>query len=167
MLAQALGEEGAALLVPHVETVTLAEHTELFREGESASFLYAILDGEVAVLQVHDGRKVAVAVRGPGSWLGEIGFIDAGPATATVVARGPVRAVRVSQTTLLILANEHPEAASVLLRHVSRQMAERIAQTSSGIVEHVGPGQFRVRKPEEVRSWVSQALGWMFGAGDA
>ena len=163
LLAQSLGEEGAALLAPHVEDVTLAAGTALFREGEPSSFLYLIVDGEADILQNVDGRPVRVASRGPGSWLGEIGFIDGGPATASVVAPAPLHAVRMAHTTLLILANERPEVATVLLRLVSRQMAERIAQTSSGIIEQVAPGQYRVRKPEEVRGWVSQVLGWLSG----
>jgi CRP-like cAMP-binding protein len=107
---------------------------------------------------------VTLGVRGPGSWFGEVGFVDAGPSTATVVARGPVSTLRIDHATLMRLSTDHPEVASALLRHVNRQMALRIAESSSGIMDHVGPGRYRLRKPDEVRSWTSRALSWLLGA---
>jgi CRP-like cAMP-binding protein len=163
LLADAVGADGAAQLHPHLVALDLADGDTVFVDGVPCAHLVLIVSGELAIQHVADGRVVEMGTRGPGGWLGEVGLVDPGPATATVVARGPVRVLRMEHQTLLELITSHPEVASVLLRHVTRQLAERIATSSSGIVERVGPGQVRLRKPEEVRGWVSTVLGWLVG----
>lgn len=164
LLAAALGAEGAARLLPHLEAVDLADGDVILTDGAPSSHLYLLVGGELGIVHVApDGKRVDLGTRGPGSWIGEVGFVDAGPATATVVAKGPCRVLRIDHATLLRLADERPDVASVVLRVVTRQLAERIATSSSGIVEALAPGQVRVRKPEEVRGWVARALGWLVG----
>ena len=163
LLAAAVGPEGAAQLRPHLEELALNDGEILFTDGVPSSHLCVLLEGELAVVYRGPTGTIELGVRPPGSWLGEVGFIDAGPATATVIAKGPCRLWRIDHPTVVRLIDEEPAVASVLLRHVMRQLAERIALSSSGIVEQVAPGQVRVRKPHEVRGWVSQALGWLLG----
>jgi CRP-like cAMP-binding protein len=162
-LAEAVGADGAELLHPHLEAVTLADGETVFVDGVASSHVMLLVEGELVVRYEAGGHVVELGTRGPGSWLGEVGLIDPGPATATVVSRGPSRILRVDHATLLELAHERPEVASVLLRHVTRQLAERLATSSAGIVEHLGPGQVRLRKPEEVRGFVSTVLRWLSG----
>ena len=69
----------------------------------------------------------------------------------------------IDHAALLRLTNEHPEVATLVLRRANREMALRIAQSSAGIIEEAGKGRYRVRPPEEVRSWAARALGWLFG----
>jgi CRP-like cAMP-binding protein len=65
-----------------------SEHgTELIRQGEPAKSLIVLRSGSVSVLV--SGQPVGSC--GPGSLIGEIGFARATPATATVVANGPIR----------------------------------------------------------------------------
>jgi CRP/FNR family transcriptional regulator, cyclic AMP receptor protein len=166
LLAQAVGAEGADLLHPHLEAIELRDGDTVFVDGAPSDHLVLLVSGELVVQHVADGRVVEMGRRGPGSWLGEVSLIDPGPATATVVCRGPVRLLQLEHRTLLDLTTDRPEVASVLLRHVTRQLADRVAASSSGIVERVGPGQVRLRKPEEVRGWVSTVLGWLVGGSE-
>jgi CRP-like cAMP-binding protein len=61
--------------------------TELLRQGELVKSLIVLRSGSVDVLV--NGQHVGTC--GPGSLIGEIGFARATPATATVIANGPVR----------------------------------------------------------------------------
>ena len=68
------------------------------------------------------------------------------------------------------LAEDHPEVASVLLRHVTRVLADRLHRSSSGILRQVSDEQFRVEHVEHVeqnRSWLSRTLSWLVGASEA
>jgi CRP-like cAMP-binding protein len=60
---------------------------ELIRQGEFAKSLIVLRSGSVSVLV--DDQHVGSC--GPGSLIGEIGFARETPATATVVASGPIR----------------------------------------------------------------------------
>lgn len=163
LLARGVGSEGAALLRPHLEAVDLSDGATVFVDGDPSAHLILVVSGELAIRHEAGAHAVEMGTRGPGSWLGEVGFIDPGPATATVVSRGKSRVLRIEHAKLLGLTDERPEVASILLRHVSRQLAERLATSSAGIVERVAPGHVSLRKPEDVRSWVSTVLGWLVG----
>jgi CRP-like cAMP-binding protein len=166
LLAAALGAEGAALLRPYCEAVVLDAGATLLQEGVPAAHLFLIVAGAVAVQVDGRGGPVEVARCGPGAWLGEVGFIDRGPATSTVVAVDRVSALRIRHENLLQMETEAPRAAAALLRHVTRQLAQRIANGSAGVVEEVAPGTYRFRQPAEARDWMSRVFGWIVG-GDA
>jgi CRP-like cAMP-binding protein len=73
--------------------LTLAPGDALVREGSSETGLVLILSGEVDVTRARDGATVHLANLGPGDLVGEIGVVGRVPATATVTARSPVRAL--------------------------------------------------------------------------
>lgn len=62
---------------------------QLMREGERSGEVFLILSGRVSV--VHCGAVIASV--GPGETVGEMGIIDSGPRSASVVAETPVRAL--------------------------------------------------------------------------
>lgn len=165
-LVQSLGPDGAARMRPWLATVQLPPGSHLLDEGERSSTLWFLLDGEVSICLLADGAPLEVSRRGPGSWLGEVAFFDHGPSTATVVATTPVVVARIDHAELAALEEADPQALHALLGVLLRQMAERVSQGSSGILEAAGP-TVRVRKPAETRSWLRQVLDGLFGGTGA
>ena len=166
ILAAAVGKEGAALIRPFLEEVRFADGEALLTDGVVSSWLYVLLEGELAIVHESPEGRVALGKRPPGCWSGEVGVIDGGPASATVLASGPCRLLRIDHASLLRLTDERPDVASVLLRHIMKQLVERIISSSSGIVEQVAPGQVFVRKPEPpaaARGWAASMFGWLTG----
>ena len=87
-------------LTRRMEQVDLDEGTVLVEQGDSQPWLWFIVDGRVrATLMSEDGPVTVGQVSAP-VWLGEIGFIDGGPATATLTCAGPVRLLRPVTPTL-------------------------------------------------------------------
>lgn len=163
LLAQALGEPDAALLLPFLDVVTVADGTALLTEGAPSRDLYLLTEGELTIVHESPQVRIVLGQRPAGSWIGEVGVVDHGPASVSVIANGPCRLLRIDHAALIRLADDRPDVASVLLRHITRQLAERIASSSSGILEQIAPGQTRVRKPEAVRGWAASILGWLTG----
>jgi CRP-like cAMP-binding protein len=95
----------------------------LMRQGEPADCAYVILDGEVDVLGTTSGGDFVVATLGRNAMPGEIGVFTDAPRTATVRAKGPVRALRISPEVFLRLASGRPDRAL----HVMRQLSTHIA----------------------------------------
>lgn len=95
----------------------------LMRQGEPADCAYVILDGEVEVLGATSTGDFVVATLGRNSMPGEIGVFTDAPRTATVRAKGPVRALRISPEVFLQLASGRPDRAL----HVMRQLSTHIA----------------------------------------
>jgi CRP-like cAMP-binding protein len=75
-----------------VDEVSLKPGQTLIREGQPTESCFLLESGYV---QVTRGGKPAARL-GPGDFFGEIGMLDRGPATATVVTDGPVEAMVLS-----------------------------------------------------------------------
>ena len=79
-------------IASRVDELSLKAGQTLIREGQPTEAFYIIESGHV---QVTRGGKPAARL-GPGEFFGEIGMLDGGPATATVVTDGPVEAMVLS-----------------------------------------------------------------------
>lgn len=80
-------------LAARVTVQAFAPGEALVVEGSEDAGLFVMLTGEVEVSCLREGARVHLATLGPGEVLGEISVIDRVPATATVRARGSVRAL--------------------------------------------------------------------------
>lgn len=167
MLARSIGAEQAEQLIPHLEVEQFRPGMSMYREGVPSQYLYFLVQGSLTASVGAANGAVTLGVVQPGVWLGEIGFIDRGPATSTIVAGEYCVALRISHDQMLRLQEENPHAASVLLRTVTRQLAERLKKSTTGIVEQIAEGRYRLKEPAEQRTWLQDALGWLTGAGGA
>jgi len=79
-------------IASRVDEVSLKPGQTLIREGQPTEAFYILESGHV---QVTRAGKPAARL-GPGEFFGEIGMLDGGPATATVVAEGPAEAMVLS-----------------------------------------------------------------------
>lgn len=163
LLAESIGEEEARILMAHLWAEDFRPGHTLFMEGVPANDLYYLVSGSLTVTVQTAGGDVSLGLVRPGAWIGEIGFIDGGAATATVKSAETSRVLRISHDGLMTLQAKHPHAAAVLMRTVTAQLAQRLVSSTAGIVEQITEGRYRLKRPEETRSWLSRALGSLFG----
>lgn len=94
-------------------------------EGSDPEDVQLVRRGRVKVsYDTEDGREVLLAVRGPGSLLGELSAIDGEPRVATVTAIEDVEVVAVGVADFQGFLASHPDAAIGLLRTLSRRLRE-------------------------------------------
>ncbi len=108
------------------QQLAFASGEALIRRGDPADCAYVILDGEVEVMGATSAGEFVITVLGRNSMTGEIGILTDEPRSATVRARGPVKALKVSPEVFLRLASGKPDRAL----HVMRQLASHIARDS-------------------------------------
>ncbi|MCP4168104.1 MAG: cyclic nucleotide-binding domain-containing protein [Chloroflexi bacterium] len=113
-----LPEEDLARLCGVVEEVKLPAGKELFAEGDSGDKAYVIMKGEVDIIKLASGREVLLAVRGPGTVVGEMAVLEETPRTATVRARGDVVFIAISDDQMNQLLDNSTSAAKALLHTV-------------------------------------------------
>lgn len=99
----------------------------LMQQGERADSAYVILEGEVEVLVKTSTGEVPVAVQGKNAVMGEMGVICDAPRSATVRAKSPVRALKISGDVFLKLACESPQRALYVMRQLSDRLASELA----------------------------------------
>jgi CRP/FNR family transcriptional regulator, cyclic AMP receptor protein len=95
----------------------------LMQRGDPADCAYVILEGEAEVIGKTSAGEFVVAVTGVNACVGEMGVLTDAPRSATVRARGPVTALRITAEVFLRLASENPAGAL----HVMRQLSSRLA----------------------------------------
>lgn len=91
----------------------------LRQKGHFYSFMFVLTEGEVEIL-VGGGRpNEQPIVAGRGAPVGEISFLTGRPATATVRARTPCRALGIDDTTLRDIEKNDPAFLTELYRHLA------------------------------------------------
>lgn len=90
-----------------LQSYSVPEGDLLVREGASAHEFFLIEDGEAAVLE--DGERVAML--GPGDFFGEIGLIETGRRTASVVATTPMDVIVMYRDEFEQMKKELPTVA--------------------------------------------------------
>ena len=100
-----------------------ASGEDLMREGEPADCAYVILEGEAEVLGATSAGEFVITVLGRNSMPGSIGVLTDAPRTATVRAKGAVRALRISPEVFIRLACGTPDRALHVMRQLSSYLA--------------------------------------------
>jgi HEAT repeat protein len=90
------------------------------REGEAGNELLVIVDGEVRV--VSGGKELARRRRG--DYVGEMAILDGEPRSASLVAQGTVRALRIGRREFETILRERPETSHAMLLVLTRRLRE-------------------------------------------
>lgn len=168
----------------------------LFHQGDDSDWVAVIQSGRIkASSHTASGAEVVLAIRGPGSLLGELSAVDREPRSATLQALDPVRALVVPFAEFEAFLLGHARVAYLLmrmlaerLRDADRKRIEFGAQDTTGrvaarlveLAERFGTpgdnGEIHIALPlsqEELAGWVgasreavSKALGVLRGAGE-
>jgi CRP-like cAMP-binding protein len=133
-LLGALPPDTLETLRKQATTRKVARNEVLFRQGDSASEMYGIVSGRVAVLtRSPDGRESLVAVLEEGSLLGELALFDNGPRSAEARA--------LEETSLVVLGYDAVRAAidahPMILWVIVRLLARRIRDTDESLADAV------------------------------
>lgn len=113
-----LGVLALEQLARSARPVEAAPGETLIRQGDPAGEIYVLLEGKVDV-HVDDVR---VRTQGPGGYFGEIAALHEVPRTATVIARSPIRAIRIAPALFVQAVSSHPRSLAIA-RNVARDRA--------------------------------------------
>jgi CRP/FNR family transcriptional regulator, cyclic AMP receptor protein len=119
-LFASLSDDGRRKLATWINEVSVSEGKHLVDEGDYAYDLFVIEEGSAEVL--HDGQHVADL--GPGDFFGEMGVLEGGQRTATVVAESPMRLLTLSGWDVKRLRKSAPE----VVEQLTEAMAKRRSQ---------------------------------------
>jgi CRP/FNR family transcriptional regulator, cyclic AMP receptor protein len=109
-------------LAGRTDDVVVKANQTLITQGSPSDTFYVLLDGEATVSVDGKPRPALHA----GDFFGEIGMLDRGPATATVVTATPVRAMVMSHSQF----RDAIKSSDSLLSGVIATMAKRLRRDS-------------------------------------
>jgi CRP-like cAMP-binding protein len=166
LLNGAVGVEAASVLIRHMKQHNAKAGDTLVAFGDESDLLFLVCTGQLeAHLPLPDGERLVVGVVTPGQWLGEVHVIDQGPASATVVATQPTLLFSLSQGALAEVETARPEVAARLLHKLTKDLAGRLRNSTSGVVERVAGDEYRLASAPEKRTWLGRLFGGLMGVG--
>jgi SulP family sulfate permease len=106
---------------------TVAQGANLMTQHEVSDDLMFLQAGRAdIVIKGPDGAPVRLRQYGPGTMLGEIGFLQGTPRTATVVAATPCTVRVLTRDALARLQRERPSAAAAVHRALTAHLVNRL-----------------------------------------
>jgi len=138
-----LGESAVALRAGSGET--------LFRQGDAAEHMFLIVSGSIRLSSTGAGDlEHPIALQGPESCFGEMGFLDEGPRSATAVAARPTELLRIGRDDLNEVLARHEGARERFLLAALRLVSSRLRAANERYWNLAAKG--RVAKADEAQS---------------
>jgi len=123
--------------VHFMEAQDVRQWTQIVKQGETDDGMYLVLEGELRVRLMINGKETILATLGPGECFGEIALFDRGPRSADVLANKDSVLLKVSSDAFDKLRLEAPELAVPMLHAISRTLAGRIRADNKRIKDSV------------------------------
>lgn len=112
----------------------------IIQEGERVQSVYILLSGDATIKKAKaDGKLVKIDQVRKDDLLGEVTFFKNTPASATVVANSPFRALELGHKELHRLLDDHPELGLKIYKKFARVLSVRIKSILARLIEHL-PG---------------------------
>ena len=104
----------------------------IVRQGDDGVGLFIITKGRVKVVkQTAGGRKLEIAMHGPGEFFGEFSVIDGAKRTASVIAVEPCECIVVVSWDFRAMMENHPRIALQILPVLTARFRETNARLIS------------------------------------
>src|ERR1700749_4987106 len=95
----------------------------IFEEGSTGRELYVVLDGQVEIAKINDGRKTVIVTLGKGEFFGEMAVIDGSARSATALAATPhARVMRINHARFVYLVSQQPAFALMVMDALSKRL---------------------------------------------
>ncbi|HEX6489052.1 MAG TPA: MFS transporter [Candidatus Dormibacteraeota bacterium] len=121
--------EGAArssieMLAASMTTVEVPAGTRVINQGDRADYFYVVRSGALEVTRrAEDGSERVVGALAPGEYFGEIGLMQEGVRTASVIAETPTELYRVSGDEFVDAVNRGSAVSGGLMATVAWRLA--------------------------------------------
>jgi CRP-like cAMP-binding protein len=144
-----LDEAEHARLLAAMEPAEAEAGDFILHKGSPSRSLLVVEDGEVEVLDESMGDVVILARVGPGSVVGEVGFLDGRPRTHDVRAVTPCRLRRLTRDGLLSLVKGDPALFAKLTIALAELLARRF-RSALAELEPVRAFAASLHEPEDL-----------------
>jgi hypothetical protein len=134
-LFQGIDEAQVRYLASRCEAIPFKPGDLLMAAEAQDADLYILMQGYVEVTIEKDGRKIAIATRGPGDILGEMNLLLKIGRSATITAVTSGEAVRITEATFLSFLAEDASLAAQIYLNLARILAERVRGSSIWITQ--------------------------------
>ena len=137
-------------MVEYMTAYAAERGQQLITEGVRGTYMGLILTGWVDILKEDSsGTSKQIARMGPGKMIGEMGLVDGGPRSASVVAHTDTTLLVMTQFAFRRMSEEKPRLALKIMMTLAKIGSQRLRMTSGKLIEFLPPdGQFATAKTQ-------------------
>jgi predicted acylesterase/phospholipase RssA/CRP-like cAMP-binding protein len=140
--------EIAAIATP----LELVANQPLVRQGDPGDALFVILSGELdVVLELDSGAGQTLARLGAGDCVGEMALLSRRARSATVIASGAARVLRIGATELAPVMTRHPSVRTHLITFAAHRLPS-LRLAASGLFVGIDP--IALERFDQEANWV-------------
>jgi CRP/FNR family cyclic AMP-dependent transcriptional regulator len=121
-------------VVGHCERRRFQREEIVVRVGELDRSLLIVLEGDLETIAERRGRQRRLSPAPAGSVVGELGFLDGRPRSATVVAVTDGELLRMSAASFETLAAANPRLGRMILFDLARILAFRLRALTDALM---------------------------------
>lgn len=137
-LFQDLDDAEIAALITKAKEERHEDKSFVFKEREMGDAMFVVLDGTVKITKMVAGNKFKTLVAmGVGEFFGEMALLDGNPRSASAVAHGTARVLRIGREEFSALMSENPYLGLKVVIRLARNLTERLRKTNDQVVEMV------------------------------
>ncbi len=136
-LLESMDQEALTRLASALEPQESSDAKTIFEEGDPGDGMYFIVSGTVHIEKRTGGKtkgRKTLAILEPGEYFGEMALFDQQPRSATAVARGATRTLRLSTQSFNDLLGGKDRAGLGVLFAMIRTAGERIRRLNAQVV---------------------------------
>ena len=119
-------DEDIQQFLQFMEVMRVPQWTQIVRQGDHGDAMFLVLEGELRVRLMIDGKEKTLATLGIGEFFGEMSLFDHGPRSADVIANQDGLLLKISSDAFGNLTREAPKLASPFLLAIGRTLTARI-----------------------------------------
>ena len=119
-------DDQLARFIHFMEIQQVGPFAHVVRQHEAGDAMYLVLEGELRVRMLIEGKESTLLTLEPGDCFGEIALFDEGPRSADVLANVESTLLKISQSAFQKLLQEAPDLAAPFLMSVSKTLTARI-----------------------------------------
>lgn len=132
-----LTDEQLTRFARFMEPLTIRQWAQIVKQGDPDDGMYLVLDGELRVRLMINGKETILATLGPGECFGEIALFDQGPRSADVLANKESILLKISSEAFDKLRRDAPELSAPILFSIGKTLAARIRADNKRIKDSV------------------------------
>ncbi len=121
-----MSDEDLGRFLAFMEVQTVRQWTPIVRQGERGDSMFLVLDGEVRVRLLIDGKETTLVTLAAGDFFGEVSLFDQGPRSADVIANTDAVLLKISHRAFADLSQTAPELAAPVLIGIGKTLTARI-----------------------------------------
>jgi hypothetical protein len=121
-----LGDDQLLRFIRFMEVQQIRQFSEIVKQGNHGDAMFLVLEGELRVRLMIQGKETVLVTLAPGEFFGEISLFDSGPRSADVVANKDSVLLKISADAFGKLLTEAPDLAAPFLFGICKTLTSRI-----------------------------------------